>query len=246
MSMCDYQGKGSWLPGSSSAWGSLSCRCREDNSWSERLCGWKLAWCRFCSPEDWLTQCFQSGIQTGCPRCLWPSLSRTTPMVLMVLQSASCLVAPFGYYFLRNRCSTRWSPRSPSYLSSVGATGSLKELFGFLGDDRVTPIEAFRLRKEPINGKPRLLKVHLSNATQRSAILRKAKLLKGSEKFKEIFVRPSYTAIERIHICGLYDTLRTKKNETGIDHYIYRRGPVSQWSVKMRQVSNETPSQSHA
>ena len=128
-------------------------------------------------------------------------------------------------------------------MSSVGATGSLKELLGFLG---VTPIEAFRLGKEPINGKPRLLKVCLSNATQRSVILRKAKLRKGSEKFKEIFVRPSYTAIERIHIRGLYDTLRTKKNETGIDHYIYRRGPVSQWSVKMRQVSNETPFQSHA
>ena len=128
-------------------------------------------------------------------------------------------------------------------MSSVGATGSLKERLGFLG---VTPIEAFRLGKEPINGKPRLLKVCLSNATQRSVILRKAKLRKGSEKFKEIFVRPSYTAIERIHIRGLYDTLRTKKNETGIDHYIYRRGPVSQWSVKMRQVSNETPFQSHA
>ena len=38
----------------------------------------------------------------------------------------------------------------------------VKELFGFLGDDRVIPIEAFRLGKEPINGKPRLLKVRLS------------------------------------------------------------------------------------
>ncbi|KAL5479849.1 hypothetical protein EMCRGX_G023439 [Ephydatia muelleri] len=74
----------------------------------------------------------------------------------------------------------------------------IKELFGFLGDDRVIPIaiEAFRLGKEPINGKPRLLKVRLSYATQRSAILQKAKLLKGSENFKEILVRPSYTVIE--------------------------------------------------
>ena len=74
----------------------------------------------------------------------------------------------------------------------------IKELFGFLGDDLVIPIaiEAFRLGKEPINGKPRLLKVRLSNATQRSARLRKAKLLKGSENFKEILVRPSYTVIE--------------------------------------------------
>lgn len=121
----------------------------------------------------------------------------------------------------------------------------VKELFGFLSDDRVIPItEAFRLGKGPINGKPRLLKVRLSNATQRSALLQNAKHLKDSEKFKEIFVRPSYTAIERALIRGLYDTVRTKKNETGMDHYIYRRGPVSQWSVKMRQVSHETPSQS--
>ena len=49
----------------------------------------------------------QSSIQTGCPRCLWPSPLRTTPMVLMVLWSASCLVTPYGYYFLRNRCATR-------------------------------------------------------------------------------------------------------------------------------------------
>ena len=34
-------------------------------------------------------------------------------MVLMVLRSASCLVAPFGYYFLRNRCSARRSPIGP-------------------------------------------------------------------------------------------------------------------------------------
>ena len=60
------------------------------------------------------------------------------------------------------------------------------------------PIEAFRLGKEPINGKLRLLKVRLSNATQRSAILRKVKLLKGSEKFKEIFCTPAIPLLREL------------------------------------------------
>ena len=85
------------------------------------------------------------------------------------------------------------------------------------------------------NTKPRLIKVRVANSTQRTAILRKAKILKDSVKFKNVFVRPRHTAVERSHNCGLYDTMLKKKNETGKDYYIDRRGPVSLWSVKERR-----------
>ena len=45
-------------------------------------------------------------------------------------------------------------------------------------------------------------------------------------------MRPSHTAAERTHIRGLYDIVRKKKNETGQEYYIDRRGPVSQWTIK--------------
>ena len=66
----------------------------------------------------------------------------------------------------------------------------------------------FRLGKEPNGGsnvKPRLVKVRVANAAQRSVVLRKAKILKESDEFKNVFVRPSHTAAERTHIRGLYD-----------------------------------------
>ena len=34
-------------------------------------------------------------------------------MVLMMLWSVSCLVAPFGYYFLKNRCVQQGAPLGP-------------------------------------------------------------------------------------------------------------------------------------
>ena len=37
-------------------------------------------------------------------------------------------------------------------------------------------------------------------------------------------MRPSHTAAECTHIRGLYDIVRKKKNETGLEYYIDRRG----------------------
>ena len=79
---------------------------------------------------------------------------------------------------------------------------------------------------------------------QRSAVLRKAKILKESVKFKNVYVRPSHTVAERTHIRGLYDIVRKKKNETGQEYYIDRRGPLSQWTIKERQVLDSSSQQS--
>ena len=60
------------------------------------------------------------------------------------------------------------------------------------------------------------------------------------------YVRPSHTAAERTHIRGLYDIVRKKKNETGQEYYIDRRGPVSQWTIKERRVLDSNSSQQSA
>ena len=68
-------------------------------------------------------------------------------------------------------------------LSGIKETGSavadkalVKEIFDSLSEDSVFLIDAFRLGKEPnggLNIKPRLVKVRVANAAQRSAVLRK-------------------------------------------------------------------------
>ena len=75
-----------------------------------------------------------------------------------------------------------------------------------------------------------------SNSNQRTSILKKAKLLKDSDHFKQIFVRPSYTLVERIHIKSLYNTLQSQQEETGVNHFIDRRGPVNLWTVKRKDL----------
>ena len=139
-------------------------------------------------------------------------------------------------------------------LSGVQETGNVvtdkalvKEIFDSLSEDSVFLIDAFQLGKEPNGGSnvnPRLVKVCVANAAQRSVVLRKATILKESVKFKKVFVRPSHTAAaERTHIRGLYDIVRKKKNETGLEYYIDRRGPVSQWTIKERRVVDSNSSQ---
>ena len=100
-------------------------------------------------------------------------------------------------------------------------------------------VDCFRLGKPPITNsasKPRLLKVSLANSNQRTSVLKKAKLLKDSDHFKQIFVRPSYTVVERIHIKSLYNTLQSQQEETGVNHFIDRRGPVNNWTVKRKDL----------
>ena len=121
--------------------------------------------------------------------------------------------------------------------SAVTDKALVKEIFDSLSEDSAFLIDAFRLGKEPNGGsnvKPRIVKVRVANAAQRSADLRKAKILKESVKFKNVYVRPSHSAAERTNIHGLYDIVRKKKNETGQEYYIDRRGPVSQWTIKER------------
>ena len=81
-----------------------------------------------------------------------------------------------------------------------------------------------------------MLKVSLANSNQRTSILIKAKLLKDSDHFKQIFVRPSYTLVERIHIRSLFNTLQSQQEETGVNHFIDRREPVNLWTVKRKDL----------
>ena len=115
----------------------------------------------------------------------------------------------------------------------------VKDLFSYCGEKDVVVVDCFRLGKPLVTSstpKPRLLKVSLANSNQRTSILKKAKLLKDSDHFKQIFVRPSYTLVERIHNKSLYNTLQSQQEETGVNHFIDRRGPVNLWTVKRKDL----------
>ena len=49
-------------------------------------------------------------------------------------------------------------------------------------------------------------------------------------------MRPSYTLVECIHIKSLYNTLQSQQEETGVNHFIDRRGPVNLWTVKRKDL----------
>eukprot|EP00731_Ephydatia_muelleri_P017696 Em0010g794a len=76
------------------------------------------------------------------------------------------------------------------FFSGVEETGGadmdkalVKEILVSMDEDRMFLIDAFRLGKESKVAKPRLIKVRVANSSQRTAILRKAKILKDSAKF---------------------------------------------------------------
>ncbi|KAL5490852.1 hypothetical protein EMCRGX_G016044 [Ephydatia muelleri] len=80
------------------------------------------------------------------------------------------------------------------------------------------------------------VKVRLANSNHRSTILKKAKMLKDSGNFKHISVRLSYTLAECKCIKELYNALRSQQEETGVDHFIHRRGPVNLWAIKRKSI----------
>ena len=103
-----------------------------------------------------------------------------------------------------------------------------------IGDD-VVFVDAYRLGKRaPDGNRPRLLKVRFASSLHRSLVLRKAKSLKNSPKYSKVYIRPCHSPAERKHISELYSALHDLKQKTGKDHYIDRRGPIKEWSVKMR------------
>eukprot|EP00731_Ephydatia_muelleri_P012037 Em0006g931a len=103
-----------------------------------------------------------------------------------------------------------------------------------IGDD-VIFVDAYRLGKRaPDGNRPRLLKVRFASSLHRSLVLRKAKSLKNSPKYSKVYIRPCHSPAERKHISELYSALHDLKQKTGKDHYIDRRGPIKEWSVKMR------------
>ena len=96
-------------------------------------------------------------------------------------------------------------------------------------------VDAYRLGKHaPDGNRPRLLKVRFASSLHRSLVLRKAKSLKNSPKYSKVYIRPCHSPAERKHISELYSALHDLKQKTGKDHYIDRRGPIKEWSVKMR------------
>eukprot|EP00731_Ephydatia_muelleri_P002040 Em0001g2040a len=100
-----------------------------------------------------------------------------------------------------------------------------------IGDD-VVFVDAYRLGKRaPDGNRPRLLKVRFASSLHRSL---KAKSLKNSPKYSKVYIRPCHSPAERKHISELNSALHDLKQKTGKDHYIDRRGPIKEWSVKMR------------
>ena len=124
---------------------------------------------------------------------------------------------------------------------------TVKDIFDSLGVNDVKAVDMFRLGKPQSvdgvsQGKPRLLKVRLSSSIVRNSLLKKAKLLRDSSKYKSVFIRPSYSFVERTRIKELYQVLRQKKNDTGHEFFIDRRGNVSSWTVKERTTSSAATS----
>ena len=121
-----------------------------------------------------------------------------------------------------------------------------RSLFDFLGVKDVVVVDALRLgrhnlEKVKTDDRPRLLKVRVANLAHKSIILQKAKMLKGSVSYKDVFVRPSYTYAERQRIRELYADLN-KRNEAGVHkYYIDRRGPVHSWSVRAKSNNSSVP-----
>ena len=114
----------------------------------------------------------------------------------------------------------------------------------------VKAVDVFRLGKVQSDVgvsqyKPRLLKVRLSSSIICNSLLKKAKLLRDSSKYKSVFIRRSYSFVERSRIKELYNVLtllRQKKDETGREFFIDRRGNVASWTVKERTTGSSVTS----
>ena len=124
---------------------------------------------------------------------------------------------------------------------------TVKDIFDSLGVNDVKAVNVFRLGKvQSVDGvsqpKPRLLKVRLSSFIVHNSLLKKAKLLRDSSEYKSVFIRPSYSFVERSIIKELYNVLRQKKDETGREFFIDRRGNVSSWTVKERTTGSTATS----
>ena len=85
-------------------------------------------------------------------------------------------------------------------------------------------------------------KSDFSSSIVRNSLLKKAKLLRDSSKYKSVFIRRSYSFVERSKIKELYNVLRQKKDETGREFFIDRRGNVGTWSVKERTTGSTATS----
>lgn len=125
----------------------------------------------------------------------------------------------------------------PETGSTIKDFETVKDIFDSLGVNDVKAVDVFRLGKVQSDvgvsqSKPRLLKVRLSSSIVRNSLLKKAKLLRDSSKYKSVFIRRSYSFVERSRIKELYNVLRQKKDETGREFFIDRRGNVASWTVK--------------
>ena len=121
---------------------------------------------------------------------------------------------------------------------------TVKDIFDSLGVNDVKAVDVFRLGKVQSDvgvsqSKPRLLKVRLSSWIVHNSLL---KLLRDSSKYKSVFIRRSYSFVERSRIKELYNVLRQKKDETGRQFFIDRRGNVASWTVKERTTGSSVTS----
>eukprot|EP00731_Ephydatia_muelleri_P027048 Em0018g1148a len=135
----------------------------------------------------------------------------------------------------------------PETGSAIKDFDTVKDIFDSLGVNDVKAMDVFRLGKvQSVVGvsqsKPRLLKVRLSSSIVRNSLLKKAKLLRDSSKYKSVFIRRSYSFVERSKIKELYNVLRQKKDETGREFFIDRRGNVGTWTVKERTTGSTATS----
>lgn len=105
-------------------------------------------------------------------------------------------------------------------------------LFQAIGANGCIPSEIYRMGRlsEDPRKPPRLIKVRFSRSWMRDEVLAKAKVLRDSDTYKGVFIRPSYTSRERKLIASMYDQKRELERDGGT-YFIRRQGPVDEWEI---------------
>ena len=89
----------------------------------------------------------------------------------------------------------------------------------------VRPTKFYRLGK-PDPNKIRPLKLEMVNSTDRDAVMKKLKLLKGNRgRTRKLSVREDYTKNEREQIKKLVDVAKDKNTEDSTHHWVVRGTP---------------------
>ena len=102
----------------------------------------------------------------------------------------------------------------------------LKSLLAALNHNESAVLSNRRIGSRLDNSKPRLLRIQCSNREIKESILHKSKDLRKNDSFKNIYINPDLTKMERLKNKALREELRLRKN-SGEDVLIHRGKVIS-------------------